>query len=343
MLMKSEGVSVIICCHNSARRLPFVIEHLLIQKVSKEILWEVIIVNNNSTDDTEQIAQDLYTKSFPVPLKIVYEKKLGLSHARRRGFYEAQYEYVCFVDDDNWVSEDWITRVYQTMAEQPEVGACGGKTDAVFEFDPPSWFTRFQRYFAVGEQVDKAGRNDDPNFSLWGAGLTVRNSAMTNLIMNYDFFLTDRKGKRFSAGGDSELCYALRLMGWKLKYDPNLSMQHFMPKGRINWHNLCKMFYGFGKADITLNLYRSALQNTLENKNGFTGTWAFSTFWYFYGIIRNPKQLIRALLNKGEGDPDVLDMEARIGAIIELFRLLPKYNQRKDQINRICWMNKANG
>src|SRR5215468_3703384 len=101
--MTMDGVSVIICCYNSSTRLPDTLSHLGRQNVRPSIPWEVVIVNNASTDNTTVVAHQCWPSDAPTVLRVVYEPRLGLSHARSRGLSEARYEIVSFVDDDNWV------------------------------------------------------------------------------------------------------------------------------------------------------------------------------------------------------------------------------------------------
>src|SRR5438552_1053990 len=119
------GVSVVVCCHNSAPRLTATLTHLAVQQVHGDLQWEVIVVDNASTDDTAGVAHDAWPRSLPI-LRVVHECALGLAHARSRGLSEARYEIVSFIDDDNWVDPDWVKVLADVMAQHPDIGACGG-------------------------------------------------------------------------------------------------------------------------------------------------------------------------------------------------------------------------
>ena len=98
------GISIIICCYNSAKRLPETLAHLANQQVDGGVRWELILVNNNSTDETEVVAQNLWgALGSPAPLKIFEEPLPGLSYARNNGMKKAIYEVFLFCDDDNWL------------------------------------------------------------------------------------------------------------------------------------------------------------------------------------------------------------------------------------------------
>ncbi len=190
-----EGVSVVVCCHNSAERLPQTLAHLAAQQVGSEILSEVIVIDNASTDSSAQVARECWPQDCAVPLRVIHEPQLGLSYARIRGFKESRYEFVCFVDDDNWVCPEWIQIVAETMTQHPEVGACGGFIDSVCEATPPQWFERHKSSYAPGAQGQEEGGDVTWRRFLMGAGLTIRKSAWQHIFDNgFTFLLVDRQG-----------------------------------------------------------------------------------------------------------------------------------------------------
>jgi glycosyltransferase involved in cell wall biosynthesis len=136
------GVSVVICCHNSMARLPQTLAHLAMQQIPGDAVpWEVIVIDNGSTDQTAKIARQHWPTTV-APLRVVAEPQLGLIHARRCGLAAARFELVSFVDDNNWVCPQWITTVAELMSQHPEVGACGGPSVAVSDGELPAWFAR---------------------------------------------------------------------------------------------------------------------------------------------------------------------------------------------------------
>ena len=108
--MHKDGISVIICCYNSSTLLPRTLEHLALQDVPENILWELIIVDNNSNDDTAEVARKEWEKyKIDIPFKVVYESNPGLSYARQKGVKEASFELLLFCDDDNWLEKNcWV-------------------------------------------------------------------------------------------------------------------------------------------------------------------------------------------------------------------------------------------
>jgi glycosyltransferase involved in cell wall biosynthesis len=264
--LTKSGVSVIICTFNGARRLVKTIEHLNLQKVDGRIPWEVILVDNASIDGSGDAAKRLWQRN-DVDLRVVKEHRQGLIYARHRGASEAQFDYLSFIDDDNWVDERWVRTVYDIFRHRPEVGICGGQIEPVCEYPPPPWFIQFQDSFAAGTQAGRTGFIPDSRGYLWGAGLNLRKSLLAFAVdKGFQSYLTGRKGKSILAGEDTEICYVFRLAGFRLWYDERLRMKHFMPANRLSWEHLCKMFRGFGAAHSVLALYRDRLSDDPGNR-----------------------------------------------------------------------------
>src|SRR6478736_4840376 len=92
-----KGVSVVVCCYNSVQRLSQTLEHLSRQEVPAHIPWEVIIVDNNSTDGTADFAANCWKKLHcNISFRVVQELQPGLSAARRKGFLSAFYDLIIF-------------------------------------------------------------------------------------------------------------------------------------------------------------------------------------------------------------------------------------------------------
>jgi glycosyltransferase involved in cell wall biosynthesis len=326
----SQGVSIVVCCYNSAERLPNTLAHLSAQEVPSDLPWEVIVVNNASTDNTVEVAHKHWSKKTSTPLQAVNESQPGVAHARRKGFAEAKYEIVCFVDDDNWVCPEWISIVSDLMTTHPDVGACGGAGEAVSKMDLPWWFEKFQSHYAVGPQSVNAGDITLTRGYLWGAGLAIRKSAWSQLLnKGYQPLLTDREGASLSAGGDAELCFALRLTGWRLWYEPRLKFKHLLPSNRLQWSYLRGLYRGFGAAEAVLDAYQFARDGGLAKRKGrfLQNTCLRQIIIETKALLRFREKLLRAIWQPPEGDPDVLDIERLTGKIRELWRIRDVYEQ----------------
>jgi len=330
------GVSVIICCHNSSQRISTTLHWLANQQFSEVIPWEILLVDNASTDQTAEIAAREWN-NCEVPLRIVSESQLGLSNARQKGIREATYEFLCFVDDDNWVAENWVQNVFTIMNGYPDCGALGGNIQAVFEEEPPDWFARAQETFAVGNQSLEETDITDGRGYLFGAGLTIRKSAWHELMeSNFQFLLTDRKGKSLTSGGDVELCEALSIIGWRLYATPQLAMQHFMPRARLNWNYLRNLKRATGASYLVINIYRQVSDGVGfqdQQRDWIKSIWVKVAFRLVLYFIRNAKQLIPWFLRE-EGNWESLKMEFQIGMFLELLNLNTRYDHIYQSVDK---------
>lgn len=316
----SLGISVIICCHNSAKLLPETLARLENQNVKGNLLWEIILVDNASTDNTRDVALRVWPHDSPVNLKIVHEPKLGLKNARRRGVRESAKEVIAFIDDDNWVNEDWVQTASEVMSHNPGVGICGGSSLGVFEAPPPYWFECFQKSYAVGNQVTQEGDITASGGCLWGAGLIILKEAWDFLERcHFEPFLMGRQGSRLTAGEDLELCLALRLAGWRVRYEPRLRLQHFIPKSRLKWKYLRQMHRGFGAATIGHDPYYFALRCIQESHLlRLKRTWQWRALGTSKRLFSHGLKLFLAPFRPFEGDPDILDIEKQFGRLSAL-------------------------
>ena len=230
------GVTVLICTYNGSKRLPDTLAYLARQVVHERIDWEVLIVDNASTDNSAETALSAWKKlGEPVPLRITNQPIPGLTPAKEKGLCEAKYEYVIICDDDNWLNPDFINRSYQLMNKNPDIGILGGYGELVFEEDPPTWLEAYCIY-ASGPQAKKSGKVS--HHKVYGAGSVIRRSAYQFILKaGFNSLLSDRMAAQLTSGGDHEFCYAMVLAGYDIWYDEELKFKHFIAKDRISWEH----------------------------------------------------------------------------------------------------------
>ena len=92
--------------------------------------------------------------------------------------------------------------------------------------------------------------------------MVIRKTALAQLEKaGFKSLLSDRKGKSLSSGGDSELCMAIALKGYRIWYHEGLQFKHYIPQNRLNKEYIEKLFTGFGKSQSVISLYQFALKN----------------------------------------------------------------------------------
>ena len=337
-----NGVSVVLCCHNSAPRITQALEFLSRQTPAEKIPWEVIVVDNASSDRTASIAETFWAKARPdISFRVVREPKLGILHARRKGLEEAAYEFVSFVDDDNWVDSHWVGQVYETMSQNPQIGALGGLNEPVFETEPPKWFDTYLKAYAakhtnsyaLGPQGPSAGDVTESRGYLWGAGLTLRKTAWQSLLKSgFEPFCVGVQGFRNAQGEDSEICLALCLDGWRLWYDPRLKLKHFLTSKRLSWEYLRKAKRTGGVAALYLNLYRWRLREAKESIAVSRPNWKKEALVIFKILRKNWKKSPFFFIRTVPGDPEVLRWEKNFGQFLELLKIRNGLGEKAERV-----------
>jgi glycosyltransferase involved in cell wall biosynthesis len=258
-----RGVSVIMCCYNSEDRLQETLKHLARQKVPRGISWEIVLVDNASTDHTGNLAQEIWRQLLPASstLRVIQETRPGQQLARIRGVQEARYEILVFCNDDNWLDPDYISQSEKTMWQNVRIAAAGGQnlpeTNAEYY---PAWFENYRDKYALGVPASHSGYVTQRGFVL-GAGMVTRKSLF--LEMYHDKFpslLKGRKGENLSTGDDFEYCKRLLLRGWQLYYEENLKLVHFIPKERLTIDYRDKLMKGIEVAGLVLHEYDLAIR-----------------------------------------------------------------------------------
>lgn len=249
------NISVIICCYNSESRIISTIEKIALLDIG-DLLVELIIVDNNSTDNTVGLVQEKWSNlRKPLPLIIVKEINPGLSFARKKGVFTARGEIIIFCDDDNWLDKNYLLKAYKLMCSNPEIGVLGGRGTPVFQHQEPFWFASFQGFYAVGCQGISSGDLTYRGF-LWGAGFVLRLSTMKRLYLSgFDSLCSGRKGDTLLSGDDSEICKWHLLIGKKLWYDEDLIYSHYLEDKRLNKDYFLNMIKGFELSKDILDIY----------------------------------------------------------------------------------------
>jgi glycosyltransferase involved in cell wall biosynthesis len=230
----NKGISIVICTYNGSQLLPETLRHIAQQQVPSRIAWEVIIVDNASTDNSAKVAANFWaTLDCTAPLTVVHQPIPGLNYAREMGFETASFDYILMCDDDNWLESDYLTTALDIMEKNPTIGMLGGNGKLAYETTPPDWAIKYPIH-ASGPQVPRNG--NAVLHAVYGAGSVMRKSAYERIReAGFKFLLTDRLGSQLSSGGDFELCHGLAMAGYQIRYDERLVFTHFITSNRVTW------------------------------------------------------------------------------------------------------------
>lgn len=240
--------TVAICTYNGAERLEPVIRSLAVQQ-TKNRKWEILVIDNASTDNTPEVCRTL-AESCPVPLRVVYEERSGLSYARWRAGTEAHGEVVCFLDDDNPAEPGFVENAVRFFESHPQAGVVGGKVEPVWE-TPPTELVLAVCYFslAICDHGDEAFQYQRILGGPVGAGLCIRRKVLLEAYQESEWAAGSPGpiGEKRVSGSDTALNGVIRKLGWQLWYDPSLRSKHIIPETRMTFAYLSRLYVSIGR------------------------------------------------------------------------------------------------
>jgi len=239
-------LSIVICTYNRDKYLQKCLDHLLIQTASKN-LFEVLVINNNSTDQTEQICLN-YLKANPqLQFKYFIEPQQGLSFCRNRGITESQGEILSYIDDDAFADRDYASNLISYFQDHTEVDALGGKVTPLYQSKEPKWMSSYLLPLVAALDMGDTARP----FSGWrfpiGANMAFRRAV---LVGSGPFHTgLGRKGSFLGSGEEKELFYRLKKQNRSIHYVPSVHVQHSIHDFRLETGYIKRMARGIGKSE----------------------------------------------------------------------------------------------
>lgn len=237
-------ISIIICTYNRVDSLKKTLKSLEVMSVSDDIEWELLIVDNNSNDNTRESVND-FIRASGINCRYVFEEKQGLSHARNRGIKEAGGDIIAFTDDDVIVDKFWLQNIEKVFKEN-HVSCVGGRIFPVWETSCPEWLIDnldLYENLALLDYGDSSFYLDKPK--IWGANFAVR-KIMFEKYGAFNILLGRVCGKLYS-GEETEFFIKLIENGEKILYSPNIIVRHCIPSKRMRKSYFRKWWFSNGE------------------------------------------------------------------------------------------------
>ena len=252
-------LSVIICAHNPRLNyLRRVLDALRAQTLPLE-QWELLLVDNASR---EPLASRVDLSWHPLASHI-HESALGLTPARLRGMSAARAPVLVFVDDDNVLQREYLTRARSIADETPNLGAWGGNIRPEFESPPPEWTRPYWKFLAnreVPQDCVARSRAYDPASTPFGAGMCVRREVAERyreqLLKSPLRRSLDRKGQSLASAGDIDLALTACEMGMDAGVFARLELIHLIPPERLTEDYLLRLCRSLAMSSLLLRLIR---------------------------------------------------------------------------------------
>ena len=246
--------SVAICTHNGAERLEAVLAALSLQTFDASE-WEVLVIDNASTDETVQTAMAMFQRLFAGRGRVVNEPQLGLSYARARAAREAGGEIICFLDDDNIPAPEFVEAAVLAFVQHPKAGVLGGKVLPRWETLPTPLSEAVASFaLAICDEGEIARQNNVGGGGVVGAGMCVRREVLRRIYESGTIAsrVTGRTGKNLMGGEDLVISIKAKQLGWEIWYVPTLHIEHVIPARRMEKEYLLRLFEGIGRGQAAI-------------------------------------------------------------------------------------------
>lgn len=226
----SVQISAIVCTHNRAAYLKKALESLIDQTLHTD-LYEIIVVDNASSDGTKRVVSE-YADTVSANLRYIYEPVVGESRARNRGWHNAQGEYIAYLDDDAVASPRWLEmfiNVFETF--EPTPGSLGGRCDPIWEAPQPDWLSdRLLGFLSILRWSEASIIINERR------GLSACNIAYPReLLKAANGFREDlgRQGNSLRGGVEIGLQHQLDSLGHCSVYHPEISVGHHISPSKL--------------------------------------------------------------------------------------------------------------
>jgi len=246
------NISVIISTYNRAESLRRTLDSLESLCVPPELSWELIVVDNNSSDPTKAIVNEFQQRN-KLPIQYLFEPKQGKSHAQNLGVRLAEGEIVALTDDDCIVDHAWLSSIWQTFVSY-RCTAVGGRILPTWFVKKPDWLDEAGPLKLAGPIVRFDLGNDTKviTTSPFGANMAFRRA----IFDKYGYFKTDLGPNAAGAirvgggGDDTEFCRRLLSHGEKIVYCAEALVYHPVEKERIRKNYFYLWYFNYGRVVI---------------------------------------------------------------------------------------------
>ena len=242
---RGQRITIAICTWNRSELLRQTLEQMTRLHIPSAVTWEVLVVNNNSTDATDAVVDSFRDR---LPVRRLFQPTPGKSHALNLAVKEATGDYILWTDDDVLVDEQWLAEYCRAFDRWPDAAVFGGTIEPWFAGSPPDWLRRtvhrLRGVYAV-HQLAPAPAPLTADLLPYGANMAVRTA--NQRLFAYDTSLGPRPDSPFG-GEETALVRAMLASGEKGWWVPGARVRHFIAEHRQSIRYVRNYFRGYGRA-----------------------------------------------------------------------------------------------
>ena len=224
-------LSLVIATYNRAEQLMVTLGSVAMQSAAPE-MWECIVVDNNSSDDTRQRIVAFAKQHSRLNIRYIFEKNQGLSHARNAGITASCGDIVAFIDDDERIVEEFITAYIELFDQHPDAMAAGGKIIAEYPTGRPRWMSHYTEQPIANPMDFGESVRLFPTGRIPGGGNMAMRRRLFDTVGVFNTTL-GRTGKRLLGGEESDLFERIARLEYRVYYAPRAVMYHIIPAEKL--------------------------------------------------------------------------------------------------------------
>lgn len=239
-------ISLIIPTHNRAASLIRLLESV-VRQTADPALWECVVVDNASTDDTAARFAAFAAAHPQLGLRMVYEPQPGVSHARNRGLREARAGLLAWADDDELLNEGFIEAYLDFFDRHPEAAVAGGGVIAEYTAGRPRWMSRYTE-MPIANPIDFGPVvRPFPRGRVPGGGNMAFRRAAALRCGGFNPAL-GRIGRELTGGEENDFFERMQCAGETIWYVPEAVIRHIIPPEKLTEDYFCRLCYNVGRS-----------------------------------------------------------------------------------------------
>lgn len=252
-------LSVIICTYNREKYIRPLLESLAANTLEKD-QYEIVLVDNNCTDNTQQVCQQYTKEHADVMFRYVVEAEQGLSAAKNKGLQEAKGDIIVYVDDDALVDTHYLKDYADWFERHPETMAAGGPIQPMYEEgEEPTWMTPYTRalltaWMDYGDKVREYPKGRYP-----GGGNAAYRKEVFNQVGLFNTAL-GRKGGNLMGSEEKDIFAKMHRLGMQVLYLPWPVLHHSIPTLKLEEDYFNRLTLQIGKSERQRTLAISKME-----------------------------------------------------------------------------------
>ncbi len=240
-------VSVVICSYNRAAYIGAALDSLYHQTASKDD-FEVIVVDNNSSDGTNEVVKTWRAANPDGHFYYSTETKQGASFARNKGAALAKADWLCFMDDDAIATSDYIQNIIRHTQSHPTVLGFGGKIIPKYIPEEPRWMSYYVSSLVGNfDYAPVACPFENGKYPL-ESNMILKKSAF-DLVGGFNEAIPGVVGTLRIGGEGKELFYKVIALGEKIYYDPSICVYHVVEVKKLTPEYMYRVASGIGRGE----------------------------------------------------------------------------------------------